>query len=124
MGIILAEIEIQKQLAIIDMKTIGIIGLILSIVGLFFGLYCQFQIIPSFNALDTLYDLSKIERAKWNSLADLKFLIGSITLFLGALAAVIGLVVGLKKQKIGWVILVLSFISFILGVIQSTHMFS
>lgn len=124
MGIILAEIEIQKQLAIIDMKTIGIIGLILSIVGLFFGLYCQFQIIPSFNALDTQYDLSKIERAKWNSLADLKFLIGSITLFLGALAAVIGLVVGLKKQKIGWVILVLSFISFILGVIQSTHMFS
>lgn len=129
MSVTIDNIEInneflQEQLIIIDMKTIKIIGIILAVVGLLFGMYCQFQIIPSFSALDAQYDLSEIDRALWRSLADKKFVLGSIALFLGALASVIGLMLGLKKQKVGWIVLGIGLISFMLGALQSTHMFS
>ncbi|MDG1477317.1 MAG: hypothetical protein P8Q14_09230 [Vicingaceae bacterium] len=115
---------LQEQLIIIDMKIIKIIGIILAVAGLLFGMYCQFQILPSFNALDVQYDLSELDRALWRSLADQKFVLGSIALFLGALGSVIGLIIGLKKEQIGWIVLGLGLVSFVLGAIQSTHMFS
>jgi hypothetical protein len=129
MSIIINEIEVQnellhKKLINIDMKTIGIIGFIIVNIGFVVGIYCQFQVIPSFNALDVQYNLNELDRALWRSLADQKFLLGSIALFLGALGSVVGFVTGLKKQKMGWAIFVMGLISFILGAIQSTHMFS
>ena len=129
MSVTINEIEIQnelihEQLISIDMKTIGIIGFILSLIGLAVGLYCQIEIIPNYNALDGQYDLSKIDRMLWRTYADQKFLFGSIALFLGSIASVIGLIVGVKKQKIGWIILVMSLLSFALGAVQATHIFS
>jgi hypothetical protein len=129
MNIAINKIEIrneilQQQLINIDMKTIGIIGLILSLIGFAVGVYCQLEILPSYNALDAQYDLSEIDRALWRTYGDQKFLFGSIALFLGALASVMGLITGIKKQKIGWLILGLGLISFVLGALQSTHMFS
>lgn len=129
MSVRLNSIEInnellQKKLITIDMKTIGIIGLILSLIGFAAGIYCQIEILPSYNALDAQYDLTEIDRMLWRSLADQKFLFGSIALFLGALGSMIGLIIGLKKQKLGWLILGLGLISFVLGALQSTHMFS
>jgi hypothetical protein len=129
MSITINEIENQnellhKQLIIIDMKTIGIIGLVLAITGFFVGLYCQIEIIPNFNALDSQYDLNEMAQAQWRNLADQKFIFGSISLFLGFLAAVSGLIMLIKKQKIGWITIGLGLISFVLGALQSTHMFS
>ena len=115
---------LHQQLIIIDMKTIGVIGLILSLISLFVALYCQIEILPNYNALDAQLDLSEMDVMLWRSYADQKFLFGSVALFLGALAAVAGLIAGLKKQKMGWVALCLGLISFLLGAIQSTHMFS
>ena len=129
MSVRLNSIEInnellQKKLITIDMKTTGIIGLILSIIGFTVSVYCQIEVLPSYNALDAQYDLTEIDRMLWRSLADQKFLFGSIALFLGALGSMIGLIIGLKKQKLGWLILGLGLISFVLGALQSTHMFS
>jgi hypothetical protein len=115
---------LQEELIIIDMKTIGIIGLVLAVVGFLVGTYCQLEIFPMFSALDAQHDLTEIDRLHWRELADQKFILGSIALFLGALAAVVGLVLGLKKQKIGWIAIGLGLISFILGASQSTHLFS
>jgi hypothetical protein len=129
MNIAINKIEIRneilkQQLINIDMKTIGIIGLILSLIGFAVGVYCQIEILPSYNALDAQYDLSEIDRALWRTYGDQKFLFGSIALFLGFLGAVIGLVIVIKKQKIGWIAIGFGLISFVLGAIQSTHMFS
>jgi hypothetical protein len=106
------------------MKIIGIIGLTLSLIGVLVGMYCQIEILPNYNALDNQFDLNEIERAIWRDYADQKFVFGSVALFLGAIASVIGLIVGIKKHKIGWIALALGLISFLLGAMQSTHLFS
>ena len=79
---------------------------------------------PGYQALDAQFDRSEMNQILWRSYADQKFLLGSIALFLGAIAAIIGLIVLIKKQKIGWITLILGILSFILGAMQSTHMFS
>ncbi len=115
---------INEESNLTDMKVVGIIGVLLGVVGLLVGVYCQLGIIPKFNALDLQYDLNEIDRALWRTLADQKFILGSIALFLGALASIIGLFTKLKKQKIGWIALGIGLASFLLGALQSTHMFS
>lgn len=106
------------------MKTLAIIGLVLALIGLSVGVYCQIAIMPHYYALDAKYDLSGIERDMFYAYSDTKFLLGSIALFIGPLAAILGVIAGIKKQKIGWIALGLALVSFILGAIQSTHMFS
>ena len=121
---VITKEEIDKELIRIDMKTIVMIGLILSLIGFAAGVYCQIEILPSYNALDTQYDLSGIERDLWRTYGDQKFILGSVALFLGSLAIVFGLIAGIKKQKTGWIAMALGLISFVLGALQSTHMFS
>lgn len=124
MSVAVNKIDLQKKIIAIDMKTIGIIGVIIATVGFLVGVYCQIEIIPNFESLDAQYDLSELNRSQWRNLADQKFILGSVALFLGFLAAVMGLIIIVKKQKIGWIIIGIGLISFILGAIQSTHMFS
>jgi disulfide bond formation protein DsbB len=132
MSVPINEIEIQnellqEQLIYIDMKTIGIIGVILSLIGCTIGVYCQITILPNYNVLDAKFiqdGLSEVDKLRWWSLADQKFIFGSVALLLGALGSVVGLIIGLKKQKVGWIALAFGLIAFILGATQSTHMFS
>lgn len=106
------------------MKTLAIIGITLAVIGLIIGGYCQIEIMPNYDALDGRYDLSDLERVMWHEYNDQKFLLGSIAMLLGAIAAIAGIIGGLKKQKLGWIALAIGLISFFLGAAQSTHMFS
>ena len=106
------------------MKVLNIVGLVIVIVGLGVGVYCQIEIVPNYNYFDVKTDLSDLERELWYSYGDQKFLFGSIALFLGPIGAIIGLITGLKKQTLGWLIFILGLVAFILGAMQSTHMFS
>ena len=100
------------------MKVLSIIALILSLIGLGVGLYCQFQIVPFCDNNDSLSDVM------WMYYHDQKFLLGSIALFVGPVGSLLGLIAGIKKRKLGWIALILGLGSFILGVMQATHMFS
>lgn len=106
------------------MKGVGIIALILAGVSLCVAVYCQIEIMPNYEIFDRKSDLQEFERVLWRNYADQKFLFGSIALFLGPIAAILGLIAGLKKYKMGWIALVMGLIAFVLGAMQSTHMLS
>jgi type IV secretory pathway TrbD component len=105
------------------MKIVSKIGLLIAIIGLIAGVYCQIEIVPTYNHFNTV-TMSDLEIPIWRSYGDQKFMLGSIALFTGILAAVIGLVGGLKKHKVGWVALFVGVFSLVLGLMQSTHMFN
>ena len=100
------------------MKVLSIIALILSLLGLGVGLYCQFQIVPFCDSGDSFAD------PMWRYYHDQKFLLGSIALFVGPVGALLGIISGIKKRKLGWIALILGLGSFVLGAMQATHMFS
>ena len=106
------------------MKVLSIIGVVLALVGVIIGIYCQVEVVPNFNALNMNFDLDEFQISMWRSYGDQKFLLGSIALFLGAASVVLGLIAGIKKQKIGWIAVGIGLVSFLLGATQSTHMFS
>jgi hypothetical protein len=54
----------------------------------------------------------------------MKFLLGIISLFGGITAALLGLITGIKKQRIGWFAFLISIVPIILGLLQATHVFS
>ncbi len=100
------------------MKFLSIIGIVIAIVGVASGLYCQIEYMPKVNQADIFGP------ALWNSYMEDKFMLGTIALFSGIVAVVFGLISGVKKQKTGWIALVLGLISLYFGLLQSTHMFS
>jgi hypothetical protein len=99
------------------MKIVSIIGLVIAVIGISSGLYCQIEYMP------------KVDQAEifgpelWHSYMEDKFMFGSIALFTGILGLAVGLVAGIKKEKIGWIAVGISLVSFFLGALQSTHMF-
>ena len=105
------------------MKIFSKIGLIVAILGLGAGIYCQIEIVPTYNHFN-IATMSDLEIPLWRSYGDQKFMLGSIALFAGALAVVIGLITSVKKQKLGWITLAIGAISLIFGLMQSTHMFN
>jgi len=105
------------------MKNLSKVGLVIAILGLGAGIYCQLEIVPTYNSFNTA-TMSDIEIPLWRSYGEQKFMFGSIALFAGILAVIIGLITGIKKQKLGWITLVIGGVSFILGAMQSTHMFN
>lgn len=105
------------------MKILSIVGLAIAILGLSAGIYCQVEIVPTYNSFN-MTTMSDLEIPLWRSYGDQKFLFGSIALFAGIIAVIIGLITGIKKQKLGWITLVIGAISLIFGLMQSTHMFS
>lgn len=106
------------------MKVLSIIALVIAIVGLIIGAYCQIEVVPNYNILDGRLDLTDLERSVWHSYHDEKFLLGSIALLLGGVSMIGGLIAGIKKRKIGWIAVGIGLISLLLGAAQSTHMFS
>lgn len=106
------------------MKILAITGLVLALIGLSIGIYCQVAIMPHYNYLEAMDNLSGIDRDMFYAYSDTKFLLGSIALFVGPLAAILGIIAGIKKRKTGWIAAGLGLVSFILGAMQSTHIFS
>jgi len=105
------------------MKTLGIIGLIIGIIGAGIGSYCQIEIVPNYESLANKIDLNVMERMLLLSYSDQKFTLGSLALFIGPLAIILGAISGIKKHKVGWIAVAVGFISLLLGLMQSTHMF-
>ena len=99
------------------MKILSIIALLISVGGLSAGIYNQMEFVPlceSDYAIGELFMYYHDQKMMW----------GTIALFAGALGTILGVVGGIKKQKIGWIAAVAGFVSLILGLMQSTHMFS
>ena len=100
------------------MKILGIIGLIVAVVGISSGLYCQIEYMPKVDQ-EELFG-----RALHMSYMDDKMMFGQIALFAGGLGFILGIISGIKKAKLGWVAAGIGLISTILGLMQATHMFS
>lgn len=105
------------------MKTIGVIGLIIGIIGAGIGIYCQIEVVPNYENFANKLDLTEMERMLLWGYADQKFLLGSLALFTGPLAILLGVISGIKKHKIGWIAVAIGLISLLLGLMQSTHAF-
>lgn len=96
------------------MKVLSIIGLIIGIGGLAIGLYCQFQIVPY---------AEDYSNAFWNLYHEQKMLFGNIALFAGGISFILGIISGIKKKKLGWIVAAVGLVSTILGLMQATHIF-
>ncbi len=105
------------------MKILSIVALAIAVIGLAIGVYCQMEVVPNYDYFFRLTDRSALETMMYRSYGDQKFILGSIALFTGILGVLLGLVTGIKKQKMGWIALLLALVSFVLGAMQSTHMF-
>ena len=99
------------------MKIISIIGIVIALIGLGAGIYCQVEYVPKADQED-VFGLEL-----WIMYMDAKFLYGSIALFAGASGLLLGLIGGIKKEKLGWIAVGIGLISTFLGLAQSTHMF-
>lgn len=42
----------------------------------------------------------------------------------GLVSLIAGVIAGIKKQKLGWIAVILGLVSLVLGLSQATHMFS
>jgi disulfide bond formation protein DsbB len=110
--------EICNNPKIIKMKILAIIGLIISIIGISSGIYCQIEYMPKVDQADIFGP------ELWHSYMEDKFMLGSIALFSGIAGVLVGTIAGIKKEKIGWIAVLIGLVSFFLGALQSTHMFS
>lgn len=99
------------------MRIISFLALLIAILSLVAGLYCQFIIVPRCEA-------SSIHDAYYVYFREVKFLLGMISLFGGITAALLGLISGIKKRRIGWFAFLISIVPIILGLLQATHVFS
>jgi hypothetical protein len=100
------------------MKILAIIGLIISVIGISSGIYCQIEYMPKVDQAELFGD------ALYYSYMEDRFMFGSVALFSGITGVLFGAITGVKKEKIGWIAVLIGLVSFFLGALQSTHMFS
>lgn len=98
------------------MKVLSIIAIIIAAAGIGIGLHNQINIIPLLETTEG--------DAIWMYYHDMKMLLGNIAMITGLLGIVGGVIAGVKKQKIGWLALILGLGSLIFGLSQATHLFS
>ncbi|MFK7909754.1 MAG: hypothetical protein AB8F34_04045 [Akkermansiaceae bacterium] len=113
------------------MKNFAIISLVLGFVALGFGLYCQFEVVPSAEAADRMSEGMSIDDPRYPAVRSLvmekydqKSLFGQVALFAGGLGVLGGVFAGIKKAKLGFIAAAVSLPALILGLLQATHMFS
>ena len=100
------------------MKVLGIIALVISLVGLAAGIYCQVEYVPKMDQADLFGPELFV------AYSDAKFFWGSIALFAGIPGFLLGLIAAIKKVKIAWAAVLFGLVSTVLGLMQATHMFS
>ncbi|BDS07124.1 hypothetical protein NT6N_21640 [Oceaniferula spumae] len=113
------------------MKILAIICLLLGLSALGAALYCHMQVIPDMEGIDRMtrgMDLDDPRyapaRALWFQRESLKTTLDVITLIGSGLGLIGGIFAGVKKAKLGWIAAVISVIALVVGLLQSTHMFS
>lgn len=113
------------------MKILAIISLVIGLLGLGAGLYCQFEVVPSVKSAERFsrtmsYDDPAYAAARGLTLKryDLKFNLGTTAMVAGGLGLLGGIFAGIKKAKLGWPAAAVSLPALVLGLLQATHMFS
>lgn len=106
------------------MKTVGIIGLVLAIIGMMAATYCQIEIVPAYDFFDTKLDMSPFDRSQWHSYGEQKFMLGNIAMLAGIISLIIGVIATIKKLSLGWITILLGIIALLIGASQATHLFS
>jgi tetrahydromethanopterin S-methyltransferase subunit E len=100
-------------------KVLAVIGIIISLVGLGVGVYCQLEIVP--------WCEEGISESLSNEMFmyyhDMKMILGTVSMAVGFLGSLVGVISAVKKAKIGWIALIPGLVAIILGLMQSTHMF-
>ncbi len=108
------------------MKKLALIGFLLAIVGLIFGLYNQFSIAPYAKSLENIPDVdgSYLNARRWAEAHSFSVLIGEITLLIGGLGFILAGIPAIKiKTKVAIIGAIISFVALFLGIAQGTHMF-
>ncbi len=118
------HIFVAIKLIISTMKILGIFALIIALIGAIVGIYCQMEIVPTAEGFGNVFELGEFEKIIYHEYHNQKFVLGSIALFSGILAVLMGIFPAIKKVKIAWMAVMLGLVAFFLGAMQSTHMFS
>ena len=99
------------------MKILAFISIIVGLGGVIAGIYNQMEFV-------SLVESDSAPRELIWYWHDQKMLWGMIALGAGALSAILGVIAGIKKSKIGWLGALLGLVALFFGLAQSTHMFS
>ena len=102
------------------MKILSIIGLVIGVLGSAAGMYNLIEFVPKMS--DDSRELFGPEL--WMAYHDEMMMWGYVALAAGTLGIILGVIGGIKKEKIGWIAVLVSLISLFFGLSQATHMFS
>lgn len=102
------------------MKILAYIAIGLAAVAIGLGLYNQIEYVPKLT--DDARELFGSDL--WHHYHDTSMFYGYIEFAVGGLAFILGVIPAIKKEKIGWVAVVLGLVGFFLGASHCTHMFS
>ncbi len=100
------------------MKVLSFSALTASLIGLIFGLYCQFELIP-LAASSQFMDMEM-----YYLYSDRVIGAGTKALLLGGAGVLLSIYPVIKKNKIAYIAIILGLISVFLGLVQATHIFS
>jgi uncharacterized membrane protein YkgB len=119
------------------MKKLAIFSAVLGLLGLAFALYLHFVIAENaaIAEIDIQYaqqyfgddSLAYYETAEYKNnftKIELKTDMGIISLLIGSIIFIIGLIPVVKKQKLGWIGVLGGLAAFFMGAAYGTHMFS
>lgn len=113
------------------MRKLAIIGLIFSSLLLIVAIYLQFVVAENAAVAESII-FSNHEESWYNSQElmsameemNLKTDLGIAVLFAGILGLLLSIIPAIKKNNIAWIGVVFSIVSFLIGAIHGTHMFS
>jgi hypothetical protein len=120
------------------MKLLSVLNLILSIIILLMGLYIYFVLVPKEHQMEELFTYhihsndgsfgASMEQTRklslqWDVAQDMTNKFSYVALFGGILAMAVGAFVGIKKQSIGWLAVILAFGGTFIGVMYGTQLF-
>lgn len=101
------------------MKILAYIAIGLAAIAVGLGGYNQIEYVPKLT--DDARELFGSEL--WHHYHDTSMSYGYIEFALGGLAVILGVIAGIKKEKIAWIGFILALIGFFLGASHCTHMF-
>ncbi len=101
------------------MKVLSVIGLIVGALGAIAGIYNMIEFVPKMSDESAALFGPDL----WMAYHEEMMMWGNIAMGAGLLGIILGVIGGVKKEKIGWIAVAVSFVSLFLGLSQATHMF-
>jgi hypothetical protein len=121
------------------MKLLSTINLIASIILLLLGLYIHFVLVPQEHRMEELFtdhfhtgdgnfggsmEQTRMFSLQWDEAKEVTNKFSYVALFGGLLVIAIGVFLGIKKQQMGWLAVILAFAGAFIGAMYGTHLFS